>query len=66
MRERVSYVLPRQIKASIEYMKMLDKKNGTNNIYVWTMIQYLPVGVSELFSEGDINKFESCLVKEYS
>ena len=66
MRERVSYVLPRQIKASIEYMKTLDKKNGTNNIYVWTMIQYLPVGVSELFSEGDINKFESYLVKEYS
>lgn len=66
MRERVSYVLPRQIKASIEYMKTLDKKNGTNNIYVWAMIQYLPVGVSELFSEDDINKFESYLVKEYS
>ena len=66
MRERVSYVLPRQIKASIEYMKTLDKKNGTNNIYVWAMILYLPVGVSELFSEGDIKKFEFYLVKEYS
>ena len=53
MRERVSYVLPRQIKASIEYMKTLDKKNGTNNIYVWAMIQYLPVGVSErIFLKG--------------
>ena len=66
MRGGISYSAKRHSKANNRYMKDYDSDKektfmmylDANNLYVWTMSQYLPYGNFKWMSEKEINKFD--------
>ena len=74
MRGGISYSAKRHSKANNRYMKDYDSDKektfmmylDANNLYVWTMSQYLPYGNFKWMSEKEINKFDLTSIKENS
>ena len=74
MRGGISYIATRYSKANNKCMKDYDsdKENkfvlylDANNLYGWTMVQYLPYGGFKWLSKKEINEFDRNLVKENS
>ena len=74
MRGGISYSAKRHSKANNRYMKDYDSDKektfmmylDANNLYVWTISQYLPYGNFKWMSEKEINKFDLASIKENS
>ena len=74
MREEVFPILPKDSKTNNKYVKNYDstKENifimyfDANNLYGWTMTQYLPYDNFKWMTKDEINDFDLGLIKENS
>ena len=74
IRGSISYIAKRHSKANNKYMEDYDNDKESvfimyldaNNLYGWTMTQYLPYGRFKWLSKKEINKFNLSLIKENS
>ena len=70
----VSYIANRYGKANNQYMKEYHEKvpskyimySDANNLYEWTLSQYLPAGGFRFLTEKEINKIDLAKYKEDS
>ena len=74
MRRGISYIAKRYSKVDNKYMKFYDDRKPSkyilyldaNNLYGWTMSQYLPYSKFKRYNKKEIDKFDITLISENS